>query len=145
MKVSRSALLPYSVDQMYDVVADIPSYPAFLSWCEDSQVIRESDNEVIAKLVISYAKLSFEFTTRNNNIKNQSIELNLVDGPFTSLSGIWKFQALNEQGCKVSIDMDFDFDNPIAKKMFGKMFSKIVSTQLDAFQSRAKVLYGVNK
>jgi len=142
MNISRSAILPYTTRQMYDVVADIRSYPRFLNWCEASQIISEIDQEVVAKLKISYAKLNFEFTTRNINSPHQSIQLNLVDGPFSSLSGEWTFVELSKDACKVSIQMTFDFENSLTKKMMAKVFSNIIATQLEAFQSRAKVIYG---
>ena len=142
MNISRSALLPYSARQMYDVVADIRSYPGFLNWCQGSEIISETDQEVLAKLVISYTKLNFAFTTRNLNTPHQSIKLSLVDGPFTNLSGEWCFSALSEEACKVSIDMDFDFDRSFAKHMMAKVFSNIITTQLEAFQDRAEVIYG---
>ncbi|MCL4158080.1 UNVERIFIED_CONTAM: hypothetical protein GTU68_028183 [Idotea baltica] len=142
MNISRSALLPYSARQMYDVVADIRSYPGFLNWCHASEVISESDQEVLAKLMISYTKLNFEFTTQNLNTPYESIKLSLVDGPFTALSGQWSFVALSDEACKVSIDMSFDFERSLAKHMMAKVFSNIITTQLEAFQDRAKVIYG---
>jgi ribosome-associated toxin RatA of RatAB toxin-antitoxin module len=127
---------------MYSVVADIRSYPGFLNWCHASEIITETNQEVLAKLVIVYAKLNFEFTTRNLNTPHHSIKLSLVEGPFTALSGEWSFIALSKEACKVSIDMNFDFERSLAKHMMVKVFSNIVATQLEAFQDRAKVLYG---
>ncbi|MCL4166937.1 UNVERIFIED_CONTAM: hypothetical protein GTU68_020115, partial [Idotea baltica] len=107
---------------MYDVVADIRSYPAFLNWCNSTEIISESPEEVVAKLVITYSKLNIDFTTRNHNIHNQSIKLNLVEGPFTSLSGEWKFLALSDAACKVSLEMQFDFERSLTKRMMAKIF-----------------------
>ena len=67
MKISRSALLPYSAEQMYQIVADIRSYPEFLNWCKETEIIEEMGQEVVAKMVIAYTKLNLAFTTRNNN------------------------------------------------------------------------------
>ena len=143
MKVSRSALLPYSAEKMYDVVADIRSYPGFLNWCDDMQIISETEEQVIAKLMIAYGKLKFSFTTKNKMVHNQSITMNLVEGPFSSLTGLWTIQQLNDDASKVSLEMDFIFDNPITHKLFGRVFQKVISAQLDAFQARAEQLYGV--
>ena len=142
MKVSRSALLPYNAHQMFDVVSDVRSYPGFLNWCDDMQIISESVDEVIAKLMISYGKLDFSFTTRNIMVKDQSIKMTLVDGPFSNLKGEWLIQPLSEQGCKVSLQMDFTFDSAITHKLFASVFQKVIVTQLDAFQLRAQQLYG---
>jgi len=145
MKVSRSAILPYSAEKMYDVVADIRSYPGFLNWCDNMQIISETADEVVAKLMISYGKLKFSFTTRNQMRKDESITMNLVDGPFSDLTGLWTIQKLNDNASKVSLEMDFTFDNPITHKLFGQVFQKVISAQLDAFQSRAEQLYGIQK
>jgi len=144
MKVSRSTLLPYSAEKMFDVVADIRSYPGFLKWCDDMQIISENAEEVVAKLMISYAKLNFSFTTRNKMKKNESITMNLVDGPFSSLTGQWTIQALSDEACKVSLEMDFMFDSKITDKLFGRVFENIINDQIDAFQKRAAQLYGSN-
>lgn len=104
----------------------------------------ETPDEVVAKLVIAYSKLNFEFTTRNINTPDQSIRLSLVDGPFTSLSGEWTFLALSDQACKVSLDMQFDFERSLTKRMMAKVFANIVTTQLEAFQTRARQLYGAS-
>lgn len=142
MKVSRSALLPYSAHQMFDVVSDVRSYPGFLNWCQGMQIISEDANEIVAKLMIAYGKLDFSFTTKNTMVKDQSIQMSLVDGPFSSLGGEWTIQALNEEGCKVSLEMDFEFDSVITHKLFSKVFQSVIVAQLEAFQQRAKQLYG---
>ena len=146
MKVSRSALLPYSAKNMYDVVADIRSYPGFLNWCENTEIISETDlkntQEVIAKLMISYNKMDFNFTTKNLNTAYQSIQLSLLDGPFSMLHGVWQFHALDAQACKVSLDMEFTFNSAITHKLFSRVFEKIIVAQLDAFTKRAEVVYG---
>ncbi len=142
MNVSRSALLPYNVQQMYNVIADVKSYPAFLNWCHGVDIVSEKSEEVVAKLLISYGKLKLDFTTRNVMVPCQSITMNLVDGPFSSLAGQWQLQKLSDYACKVSLEMDFNFENAITQKLFGKVFQSVIAAQLDAFQKRAELLYG---
>ena len=141
MNVSRSSLLPYSVEQMYHVIADIRSYPDFLNWCNDSEILSEGDDEVVAKLLISYGKLKFDFTTRNLMVKNESVTISLLAGPFSTLSGKWELQVLNESACKVSLEMDFSFESAITQTLFGRVFRSVIAAQLDAFQKRADQLY----
>ena len=143
MKISRSALLPYSAKNMYDVVADVRSYPGFLGWCDSVNVLSETPSEVIAELVIAYSKLDFSFTTRNTMKENQAIQLSLVEGPFSDLKGEWAFIELDENASKITLDMDFIFDNQIAHKVFSGIFQKFVNTQFEAFQQRAHSLYAV--
>lgn len=142
MNVSRSSLLPYSVKKMYDVIVDVRSYPEFLNWCSGMEIISESGDELVAKLIISYGKLKFSFTTRNTMIDNQQVSIQLVKGPFSKLSGQWILYQLNDSACKVSLEMDFKFDNMIAQKLFGRAFQSIIAAQLDAFHNRARQLYG---
>jgi len=144
MKVERSALLPYSAMQMYEIVTDIEAYPDFLNWCTAVELIETKDDQVVARLKIAYRKLNMTFTTRNLNRPGESITLSLVDGPFTQLGGLWKFVALNDQACKVSIGMEFHFRRSAVSAVFSKAFEKIISKQLDAFQSRAEQLHGTD-
>ena len=141
MNVSRSALLNYSADKMYSVISDVGAYPSFLNWCSGVQVISESDDEMVAKLLVAYSKLNISFTTRNLLSKNESISMTLVDGPFSRLDGRWQIQDLGQSASKVSLEMDFDFDNVIAQKLFGRVFQSVIAAQLDAFQKRAHALY----
>lgn len=144
MKVERSALLPYSAMQMYEIVADIEAYPDFLNWCTAVELIEATDDQVVAKLKIAYRKLNMAFTTRNLNRAGESIALSLVDGPFTQLSGLWRFSALNNHACKVSIVMEFHFRRSTVSAVFSRAFEKTICQQLDAFQSRAAQLHGTD-
>jgi ribosome-associated toxin RatA of RatAB toxin-antitoxin module len=128
---------------MYVVIADVNAYPSFLNWCSGAEVLYQTEEEVVAKLLISYGKLKFSFTTRNLVVSNQSVTMSLVEGPFSSLSGQWQIQSLNESACKVSLDLDFKFENAITQKLFGRVFQSVIAAQLDAFQKRAECLYGV--
>lgn len=141
MNVSRSALLPYTADQMYDVISDVAAYPEFLNWCSASQLISELDAAVVAKLSISYGKLNLSFTTRNEMRPKRCVTMSLVEGPFSSLNGQWTIQALSDTACKVALEMDFNFESGLTQKLFGRVFQSVIATQLDAFQKRAEALY----
>lgn len=145
MNVSRSALLPYTADQIYAIIADIGSYPVFLNWCNSSEIISESGDEVVAKLSIAYGKLNLSFTTLNIMRPNSVITMSLVKGPFSKLNGQWTIQILNEDACKVSLEMDFSFANTLTQKLFGRVFQSVIAAQLDAFQKRAEVLYAKSR
>ena len=142
MNVSRSSLLPYNAKQMYAVIADVRSYPVFLNWCSDSELVSQVGNEVVAKLLISFGRLKFSFVTKNLMVENESVNISLVDGPFSALSGQWLLEELSESACKVAFDMNFDFDSIIKQKLFGRVFQSVISAQLEAFQQRAEDLYG---
>lgn len=140
--IRRSALVPFSAEKMYNLVADIPRYPEFLKWCSDAAVIDEHDHEVIALVTINFKGLKKSFSTKNRMHPNQMIEMSLVHGPFSHLKGNWTFTALEESASKIELDMDFGFDNMIIEKLVGPVFSYIATHQVDAFQQRAQHLYG---
>jgi ribosome-associated toxin RatA of RatAB toxin-antitoxin module len=114
-KVHRHALVRHSAARMYGLVNDVASYPRRFSWCERSQVLESSDEHMIAKLELRVGGVPVAFTTRNTLEPPTRIALHLVDGPFSSLEGQWRFHSLAEDACKVSLDLDFS----VAGKLFG--------------------------
>ncbi len=141
MDIQRSAILPYSAEQMYAVIADVLAYPQFLPWCAAAHVQQQSAERQVAELEIAYGKLKFAFTTENTLLVNQRIDMSLLSGPFKQLAGQWLIHELNESACKVSLQMGFTFSNPITHRLFAKVFQSVVSAQVDAFQKRADQIY----
>lgn len=141
-KVNRSALLNYSARQMYDLVVDIERYPEFLNWCSDARVLERSNSEVVASIEISFKGLHRSFTTRNHMDSGSSVRIELVDGPFRTLNGIWQFIELDAGSSKIELDLEFDFSSGFLARIVGPVFSQIANRQLDAFQRRAEQVYG---
>ena len=141
LSINRSALLPFSAAQMYDLVCDIQSYPQFLKWCESSVILERSVDHVLAELKVSYARLDLSFSTNNTLIENKSVCMALHKGPFKNMSGQWKFESLTEQACRVSLQMDFAFANPVSQKLVGKVFQSLINEQLSSFERRAHQIY----
>lgn len=100
--IQRSALLPYPARALFDLVNDVKRYPEFLPWCSASQVLEESESLMRAELTVAKGSLSQRFTTRNVLVPGASIEMNLENGPFTELHGVWQFKALGEKACKIT-------------------------------------------
>lgn len=144
-RIERSALVPYSDKQMFDLVNDVKNYPEFVPNCESSRVLHESENEMVAELFISKAGIRHSFTTRNILQEPQTIYLELVDGPFKRLGGRWTFQALAPDACKVQLELEFEFSNQLLKFAFGKIFSEVTSRMVQAFAMRAQQVYGHDK
>ena len=142
--ISRSALVMHSVDQMYQLINDIPEYPKFLPDCNDSKVICKDDKSVTAALLVSKGGLSKWFTTKNTLISNQKIHLSLVDGPFKKLEGYWFLIPLSEDACKVSLELEYEFSNKLVSLAFGKVFGHFSNSLVKVFTQRAKEIYGVN-
>jgi ribosome-associated toxin RatA of RatAB toxin-antitoxin module len=142
--ISRSALVMYSVDQMYQLINDIPAYPDFLPGCNDSKVVSKNEQSVIAALLVSKGGLSKWFTTKNTLISNDKIHLSLVDGPFKKLEGYWILTSLSDDACKVSLELEYEFSNKLVSLAFGKVFGHFSNSLVQVFTERAKAIYGVN-
>ncbi len=140
--ISRSALVPYSAREMFDLVADVEAYPDFLPWCADCRVLSRDEDEVVAELHIHYSGLDKRFTTCNRMQPGKMLEMRLREGPFSHLQGFWRFQALGERGSKISLDLDFRFASRLLDMMVAPVFTRIADGLVDAFHRRAVSLYG---
>jgi len=140
--INRSALLPYTPQEMYGLVIDIESYPSFLPWCEGSRILSRDGDEVRASIDFAVSGMIRSFTTRNRHQVNKMVEMHLVDGPFSRLDGCWRFDPLGEEGCKISLFLEYDFSSRMLSVVVGSVFSHIANTLVDAFQQRAVEVYG---
>lgn len=140
--IQRSALLPYPAQALFDLVNDVASYPQFLPWCAGSEVLEVSEQHMLARLELAKGSISQRFVTRNTLVPGARIEMNLQEGPFTSLHGVWEFKALGDKACKISLDLRFDYAGALVRATLGPLFNQATNTLVDAFCQRAKQLYG---
>jgi len=141
--ISRNALVPYDVAEMYHLVDDIEAYAKFLPWCRSTKIISRTDEEVQASIEIAKGALNKSFTTINRLQKNKMIEIRLVRGPFKHLQGYWRFDALkNAQACKISFDLDFEFESKLIALAVGPIFNQVVNSMVESFRKRAIEVYG---
>ncbi|MBN9474607.1 MAG: ubiquinone-binding protein [Bordetella sp. SCN 67-23] len=141
-KVQRSVLVPYSAAQMFDLVAKVEDYPKFMPWCGGTEVHERDENGVRASVVIQFAGLRQRFTTRNTHHYPDRIQLDLVDGPFSMLEGVWEFQSLADDACKVVFTMQYQFSSRALEALVGPVFNRIATSFIDAFTQRAEACYG---
>ncbi len=139
--INRSALVPYSARQMFELVDGVEAYPEFLPWCSGVTVHERSEDELCATIEISKAGIHKAFTTRNRNQPYKMIEMRLVEGPFRHLEGFWRFDELGETACKVSLDIEFEFSSRLLSMSLGPVFSQICNTLVEAFVQRARQIY----
>jgi ribosome-associated toxin RatA of RatAB toxin-antitoxin module len=139
--IHRSALVAHSAEAMFNLVNDVESYPKFLPGCADSKVLNNTEQAMSASLLISKAGIKQWFTTENVLYPAERIEMQLVDGPFRSLSGGWTFSALSDEACKIELNLHFEFTNKLAEMAFGKVFNSLASSMVTAFTERAKSVY----
>lgn len=140
--ISKSSIVPYSVEQMYALVNDVKKYPEFVLYTKECRVLERLDDSVIARLTIAKGGLKHSFTTHNFFYPNEKIEMKLVDGPFSHLEGLWRFKMLNESHCKVSLDMKFHISDGLLRLAFGPLFTLIANSMMETFIKRAGKVYG---
>ncbi len=140
--VNKSALVPYTAQQMYALVNDVEKYPEFLPWCRSARILSRHDGEMRASLELAFGGFHKTFTTCNHLQAGYSIVIALEDGPFRHLQGHWRFENLGAEGSKVSLDMEFEFSGALLDLMAGPVFHEICNSLVGAFTRRARNLYG---
>jgi ribosome-associated toxin RatA of RatAB toxin-antitoxin module len=141
-QIQRSALVPYTAEEMYQLVADVSKYGEFLPWCSGARVLQQEGKEVTAQVDIAFKSVKQSFTTVNQLEQGKQIHMSLKEGPFSSLKGIWQFIELDEQASKILFDIEFTFSNRLAGAVIGPVFSTIANGMVDAFYQRAVEIYG---
>ncbi|MFT6896799.1 MAG: ribosome-associated toxin RatA of RatAB toxin-antitoxin module [Paraglaciecola sp.] len=139
--VSRSALVAFSAESMFDLINDVQRYPEFLPGCTQTKVLAQDDTNMQASLLISKAGIKQWFTTQNSLSRGKYIKMNLVDGPFSELTGGWTFTPLSEHACKIELNLDFTFSSRLVEMAFGRVFNAIAANMVTAFSQRAKEVY----
>ena len=142
---SETRLLPYTAQQMYDLVADVNAYPKFLPWCAAARIktrIAQGESEVMeADLVISFKVFRERFGSRVVLWPGQKkIDTEYIDGPFRYMRSNWKFEDA-EGGCSVTFFVDFEFRNAILQGIIGVVFNEAMQRIVRAFERRAAELY----
>jgi len=140
--VQKSALVKFSAMQMFMLVDDIESYPDFLPWCSGSKILKRDGDIVEAELQISKAGFNKSFATRNKSDGHGKLFMSLLDGPFSSLNGVWDFMPLREDASKITLDLEFEMNGKLASLAFGTVFNQICNTMVSSFTERAKKVYG---
>jgi len=140
--VQRSALVMHSDQAMYDLVNDVASYPLFMEGCQTAEVFEHSDQQMVARLDLKKGGVKTSFMTRNRLQAPSMIEMNLEDGPFKRLKGVWTFKSLTPEACKVSLDLEFEFNNMAVGLAAAKLFSTMANELVDSLCRRADEVYG---
>lgn len=134
--------LPYSAEQMFDLVADVGRYSEFLPWVVATRVRSDSETEMVVDMLVGFKALREKFTSRVEKRRPEMIEVHYLGGPLHDLDNIWRFRALEGQACEVEFSVDFTFRNPLFEKMAGQYFDRAFRKMVTAFEERAATLYG---
>lgn len=139
--IQRSALVSFSARQMFDLVNDVEAYPRRFDWCDGAEVLERDDDYLIARLDVGLGAFKASFTTKNTLKAPSRIGMSLVEGPFKNLSGGWVFHALGENGCKVSLVLDFEMQGLMGAAL-AIGFQGLADRMVDDFVREAKLVYG---
>ncbi len=134
--------MPYSAQQMYDLVADVGRYSEFLPWVMATRVRSDSETEMVADMLVGFSALREKFTSRVEKRAGEEIKVHYVDGPMRDLDNRWLFRAMGPNACEVEFNVSFTFRNALFEKLAGQYFDKAFRKMVAAFETRAEQLYG---
>lgn len=140
-KHSETRHLPYTPEQMFDLVADVARYPEFLPWVSAMRVRSNSDTETVADMIVGFKGLRETFTSRVTKTRPEAIDVEYLDGPLKYLRNNWRFRP-EEKGCAVDFTVDFAFKNRVFEMLAGQVFGTALRRMIGAFEDRAAKLYG---
>ena len=143
--IHKSVLIWYSPEEMFGLVTDVDRYPEFLPWCDHAGVKEVTAEGVVAEIGIGLGGVKQSFTTRNTHIEGRSVQMQLLSGPFSNLTGGWTFSPVgdgSQRACKVELDLHYGFSSSTLSAIVGPVFDKIAGSLVDAFIARAEKIYG---
>jgi coenzyme Q-binding protein COQ10 len=139
---AEKRLLPYSPEEMFDLVADVEKYPQFLPWCVATRVTKSEGDEIMAEMVIGYKMFRERFTSRVKLDSPGRIDVAYFEGPFKYLNNHWIFRPMEEGKCEIDFFVDFEFRSLLLQRMIGLVFNEAVRIMVRAFAKRAEAVYG---
>ena len=139
--ISRSALVMHSAQAMYDLVNDVASYPQFMDGCAAVEVFEHTEQTMLARLDLKKAGVQISLMTRNSLQSPRQIEMQLEDGPFKKLKGLWLFKPLTEEACKVSLDLEFEFSSRGMGLAASNLFAGVANNLVDSLCQRADKVF----
>ncbi|KJV33800.1 type II toxin-antitoxin system RatA family toxin [Luteibacter yeojuensis] len=141
IEIRRSAIVPFTPAQMFDLVNDVEAYPKRFGWCDAATIIEKGDDVLVARLDLKFAGMKQNFTTRNTTDRPHSLTMKFVEGPFRSLDGVFTFQALGDVGCKIALALDFDYAG-LGGTVLKMGFQQLANKMVDDFCDEARRQYG---
>lgn len=141
--VEKSALVPFSAQTMFDLVADVEHYKDFLPWCSNSRLVSESGDQLCGWIEVSRLGITQDFSTCNDLEPPNRMAISLKEGPFRRLHGEWQFIELREDACKVMLRLEFEFSGKLIDAAFGKVFHQVANSLVESFVQRAREVYSV--
>ena len=140
--IRETRRLPYSAEQMFDLVADVARYDEFLPWVVAVRVRSDSETEMVADMLVGFKHLREKFTSRVEKKRPEHLEVHYIDGPMRDLDNRWRFKPLDGGGCEIDFCVEFAFRNRVFEALAGQYFDRAFRKMVSAFETRAEELYG---
>ncbi|MGX5174846.1 type II toxin-antitoxin system RatA family toxin [Aliikangiella sp. IMCC44653] len=140
-KITRSALVPFSSKQMFELVDDVEKYHEFVPYCQASHIIERTEQSVSATLDVAKSGFTKSFSTKNMRKPYEKIYMQLLNGPFKHLEGLWTFHELSADACKIELEIEFEFSNKLTSLAFSGLFHQLIQSMVTAFTERAEKVY----
>jgi coenzyme Q-binding protein COQ10 len=141
---TEKRLLPYTPEQLFDLVADVGRYQEFLPWVAATRVRANGETAMVADLVVGFKALQETFTSKVRKQRPEAIDIDYVEGPLKYLHNSWRFRRV-PGGTEVDFCVDFAFRSRIFEAIAGQMFDRALRRMINAFEERAAALYGVGE
>ena len=142
---SETRHLPYTPEQLFEMVADVANYDEFLPWVVAVRIRSSSETETVADLVVGFNAFKERFTSRVSKQRPSSITVDYIEGPLKYLKNEWRFEAAPDGGTNVFFAVDFAFKSRLFETLAGQMFDRALRRMTGAFEARAAELYGISK
>ena len=140
--IRETRRLPYSCEEMFDLVADVGRYGEFLPWVVATRVKSNSETEMVADMLVGFKALREKFTSKVTKKRPHEIEVIYIDGPLKDLDNVWTFEPTEGGGCEIHFCVDFQFKNMMFEALAGQYFDRAFRKMVAAFETRAEQLYG---
>ena len=134
--------LPYTPDQMFNLVANVAAYPEFLPWVSAIRVRHDSDSEMVADMIVGFKGIKESFTSRVDKHRPDFVRVDYLEGPLKHLHNQWRFRDDGKGGVLVDFEVEFEFKNRLFEMLAGQVFDKALRKMIGAFETRAAELYG---
>ena len=137
----ETRVLPYSSEEIFNLVSDIESYPEFLPWCIGTRILKQEKNIIYADLIVGFKLVREVYTSKVILQRPNAIDVEYEKGPFKHLINNWKIKEIG-RGCEVKFFIDFEFKSRFLRGLMGVFFGEAVNRMVTAFENRANVIYG---
>src|SRR4051794_29574094 len=141
IEVRKSALVPFPIEAMFDLIEAAEHYPVFLPWCASATVLARDEAVVRARIGIDFHGVRFQFVTRNPKRRPEHMSIAVEEGPFRRFEGEWRLNALAADACKIDFRLQYEFQSAVMAKVAGPVFERIANTMVNAFVARAERVF----